>query len=244
MSDNSSVDKAEKPNEQPLPEARTPREGAWFASRSLLLFSVLAVGLLALIYQAAAPRIAKAEAAEQLRLLQQILPSQSYDNDLLAEILEIELPEQFSTPGLDTIWRARQGAKTTAVIIPATSRDGYSGNIDMLVGVYDDGRIAGVRITQHRETPGLGDAIDIERSNWIRQFDSTSLRAPEQRLWSVRKDGGAFDQLTGATITPRAVTKTIRQVLEFHAENLIRLYTPDPSTPAAAPSPAATPETR
>lgn len=224
MSDSARKNTDEPAREKTLREARTPREGAWLASRSLLLFSVLAVGLLALIHHAAAPSIAKAEAEQKLRLLQQILPPDRYDNNLLTDIVEVDFPESFSSDEADIIWRARRGERVIATIIPATSHEGYSGDIHMLIGVYRDGTVAGVRITNHRETPGLGDGIEIARSNWIRQFDGKSLNNPTAEYWAVRKDGGTFDQLTGATITPRAVTQAIRQVLQFHADNHNRLY--------------------
>ncbi len=207
-------------------EALLPRQGAWLASRTLLMFSLVAVGLLSLIHQFAAPRIAAAEAAQQLKVLQQILPAASHDNNLLEDTLTLELPAAISAPGADTIWVARRQGRPVAMILPVLSREGYSGDIHLLVGIQRDGRLAGVRVSNHRETPGLGDAIEAGKSDWIRQFDGTSLSAPDKAAWKVRKDGGAFDQLTGATITPRAVVVAVRGALEFHTAHHAELYAP------------------
>lgn len=201
-----------------------PRQGAWLASRALLVFSMIAVGLLSLIYQFASPRIARAEAEQQLKVLQQILPADSYDNNLLENTLTLDLPSEISAAGPDTIWVAQLQGSPVAVILPVLSREGYSGDIHLLVGIRRDGKLAGVRVTNHRETPGLGDAIDVQKSNWIRQFDGKSLGSPAPEAWKVRKDGGAFDQLTGATITPRAVVKAVRGALEYHAAHHQQLY--------------------
>jgi electron transport complex protein RnfG len=113
------------------------------------------------------------------------------------------------------------------VILPATARDGYSGDIELLVGVTADGEIAGARVVSHKETPGLGDGIDTKKSPWIMSFDGTSLVSPSQPDWGVKKDGGAFDQFTGATVTPRAVVAAIRRTLEYQALHRDRLFEVD-----------------
>jgi len=215
---------SDAPNDIAPEEVLLPRQGAWLASRTLLMFSLVAVGLLSLIHQFAAPRIAAAEAAQQLKVLQQILPPASHDNNLLEDTLALELPAAISPPGVDTVWVARQQEHPVAVILPVLSREGYSGDIHLLVGIHRDGRLAGVRVSNHRETPGLGDAIEAQKSDWIRQFDGKSLAAPAASAWKVRKDGGVFDQLTGATITPRAVVAAVRSALEFHTTHHAALY--------------------
>jgi electron transport complex protein RnfG len=111
-----------------------------------------------------------------------------------------------------------------AAIIPATARDGYSGDIELIVGVNADGTVAGVRVLSHKETPGLGDAVDLKKSNWILGFDGRSLSDPEPARWAVKKDKGVFDSFTGATITPRAVVSTTRRVLEYAQANAETLY--------------------
>ena len=148
-----------------------------------------------------------------LRQLQEILPPDSYDNALLQDTRITTLPAQLSPQGEDTLYIARRQGTPVAVIIPATAPNGYNGAIDLLVGVRSDGRLAAVRVSKHRETPGLGDGIDKSRGDWIDQFQGRSLGNPEK--WAVRKDGGPFDQLTGATITPRAIVKTVQDTLQW-----------------------------
>ena len=108
----------------------------------------------------------------------------------------------------------------------AIAPDGYTGPITLLIAVRYDGDLAGVRVVTHRETPGLGDYIEIERTPWIRGFEGKSLDTPVAARWKVKKDGGDFDQVTGATITPRAVVKAVHQGLEFFATNRERLFAP------------------
>ncbi len=103
-----------------------------------------------------------------------------------------------------------------AVIIPATARDGYTGDIDLIIGINADGTVAGVRVLSHRETPGLGDKVDYKKSQWVDGFIGRSLLNPHPEQWAVKRDGGEFDQFTGATITPRAVTKAVKQALEYY----------------------------
>ena len=110
------------------------------------------------------------------------------------------------------------------MIIPATAHDGYTGDIDLIVGVNVDGTIAGVRVLNHRETPGLGDKVDLRKSDWVLDFSGRSLSDPTANLWAVKKDKGVFDQFTGATITPRAVVAVILRTLQFAANNRTELF--------------------
>ena len=126
-----------------------------------------------------------------------------------------------------SIYVARQDGTAIAVILPVTAPDGYSGDIDLIVGINGDGSVAGVRTLAHRETPGLGDKVDLKKSDWILSFDGRSLSDPPPARWKVKKDRGAFDQFTGATITPRAVTAAVRRSLEyFHAHRAQLLAAP------------------
>jgi len=116
-----------------------------------------------------------------------------------------------------TVYRARKGGREIAVVFTVVAPDGYSGAIRMLVGIRADGRLAGVRVVAHRETPGLGDKVEAHKSDWIRDFDNRSLRDPKADGWAVKKDGGVFDQFTGATITPRAVVAAVHSALRYYA---------------------------
>ena len=179
----------------------------------LAAFAVVGSALLASAHWLTKDRIAENERLAVLRQLQEILPPDSYDNALLQDTRITTLPAQLSPQGEDTLYIARRQGTPVAVIIPATAPNGYNGAIDLLVGVRSDGRLAAVRVSKHRETPGLGDGIDKSRGDWIDQFQGRSLGNPEK--WAVRKDGGPFDQLTGATITPRAIVKTVQDTLQW-----------------------------
>lgn len=163
---------------------------------------------------------AKRRAAEKALL--EIIPDSRHDNDMLTDTQTLT-PAQQSALGLKAtadIHIARSGNTPVAYIYPATAPDGYSGDIDMIIGVNMDGSVAGVRVLAHKETPGLGDKIDLKKSKWILGFNGRSLQNPPAEQWAVKKDGGEFDQFTGATITPRAVVNKVKQTLELHQQIL------------------------
>lgn len=199
------------------------RQEALRAARLLAAFAVAGSTVLAAAHWATKDRIAHNERQAMIQQLQEILPAGSYDNDLLADTREMNLPQNISGPGTDTLYIARLQGHAVAAILPVTAPNGYSGAIEMLVGIHRDGRVATVRVTKHRETPGLGDGIEARRSDWILQFDGRSLQQPAR--WAVKKDGGTFDQLTGATITPRAVVKAVHGALEFFAARHKEIFT-------------------
>ena len=161
----------------------------------------------------------------EARQLLEIFPPETHDNDIVDDGFELIA----DTPLLG-IREARQGYRVRrddrviGVILPATARDGYSGDIRALVGVRDDGTVAGVRVVAHRETPGLGDKVDLRKSDWILGFDDRSLSQPDLSGWNVEKDGGVFDQFTGATVTPRAVILATRRALEYARLNAEMLF--------------------
>jgi electron transport complex protein RnfG len=179
----------------------------------LAAFAVIGSAILASANWATKDRIIENERQALIDQLQEILPAGSYDNALLNDTREVELPPNISPAGPDTLYIARRQGHAVAVILPVTAPNGYNGAIKMLVGIQRDGQIAAVRVIKHRETPGLGDGIDTARGDWILQFDHSSLNHPER--WGVKKDGGSFDQLTGATITPRAVVAAVHGSLLF-----------------------------
>lgn len=197
---------------------------------TLLVFSVVCAGLLAGAYFTTRPNIERSEQQEKIRLLSQVLPIHGFDNDPIRDALTLAADPLLGMkrPGLAYV--AAQNGQPVAVVLEAAAPDGYAGEIRLLIGIRADGRIAGVRVTAHKETPGLGDYIDIARGNWIHQFAGKSLDTPPAEAWRVRKDGGQFDYVAGATITPRAVVKAVHMALryfEVHREALLRL--PDTS---------------
>lgn len=198
-------------------------------SRSMLknslvlgLFAVFTVGAVTLLQQGTAERIRAAERQAQVRALGEILPPGSYDNDLLADSILLNEP-RLGHRQPQPAYIAMKDGQPRAVILRATAPDGYSGAIHLLIGIQADGRLAGVRVIGHRETPGLGDKIELAKTSWIRSFEGKSLDNPGASGWAVKKDGGEFDQFAGATITPRAVVGAVHQALQYFAANRAEL---------------------
>ncbi|MFK8042044.1 electron transport complex subunit RsxG [Congregibacter sp.] len=194
---------------------------------SLLLagFAVLTALLVASTFLGTKDRISAAQRAAEEKALLQIIPRASHDNAMLDDRLLAPTNDPFLQLREDkSIYVARRSGVPSAVLIPATAPDGYSGEIELIVGVNRDGSVAGVRVLQHRETPGLGDAVDHRKSNWIDSFKGRSLGNPGLEGWTVRKDGGEFDQFTGATITPRAVVQATARVLQYARNNRSTLF--------------------
>ncbi|MFL0801860.1 MAG: electron transport complex subunit RsxG [Agarilytica sp.] len=189
-------------------------------------FALVTAGILAVTFLITKDKIAAAEKKAAKKALSEIVLPDRNNNDMLEDIWPI--PEQhFSKLGLDTttaIHIAKQDDTPVAVVIPSTAPDGYSGDIKLIVGINTDGSVAGVRVLSHKETPGLGDKVDLNKNDWILNFNHKSLNNPELAYWKVKKDGGQFDQFTGATITPRAVVKRVKQTLEYfdsHREEIL-----------------------
>ena len=202
-------------------------------SRSMLknsvilgLFAVFTVGLVAITQQGTAERIASAERDAKARALSEILPAGSYDNHLLDHPRSVQSP-LLGYSQAKPAYIARLHGQISAIIFQVSAPDGYSGAIHLLVGVKVDGTLAGVRVIRHKETPGLGDKIELSKSPWIGAFAGTSLTAPDESGWAVKKDGGQFDQFAGATITPRAVVKAVHQALQYFDQQRAHLLAPD-----------------
>ncbi len=207
---------------------------------ALLVFAVAGAALLSGTYLLTRPTIEKSEQAEKLAFVAQTLPAGSFDNDLIGDALPLPADPLLGLKRPGQAYPARLRGETRAVVLEAAAPDGYSGEIRLLVGILADGRLAGVRVTAHKETPGLGDYIELARSAWIRQFDGRSLDDPPAEQWGVRKDGGRFDYRAGATVTPRAVVKAVRRALEYFAAHRAELLAVAPTPPAST----ATPETK
>ncbi len=179
--------------------------------QTILLGSVtlLTSGVLAVANYLTQEAIQAAEMQDIKHTLVQVLPIQ-YDNDLLQDTVIL--------PGIDgnllTVYRARQRKRVVAVVFQV-SQFGYAGPVVLMMGISRTGEVLGVRVLKHSETPGLGDKIELAKNNWILSFNGKSLTNPVTIQWQVKKDGGVFDQFTGATITPRAVVRAVKQGLEF-----------------------------
>jgi electron transport complex protein RnfG len=188
------------------------------------LFAITGTTMVAFTYDRTRDRIAANEREALMRKLNVLIAKDRYDNTLFEDTLQVHDRKLLGTNDAVTVYRARRGGKPVALVMTPVAPDGYSGTIKLLVGIADDGTLTGVRVSAHHETPGLGDAIDEERSDWIYGFDGKSLDNPPQEQWRVKRDGGAFDQLTGATITPRAIVKAVKKTLLYYREHRGELF--------------------
>lgn len=179
------------------------------------LFAIIGTTMVALIYDATEERIAANERAFLLKSLHTLIPPEKHDNDLFSDVIEVTEKELLGSANAIRVYRARLAKQPVAAIINAVAPDGYSGSIELLVAIRYDGTLAGVRVVKHKETPGLGDAIDANKSDWILDFNDRSLSNPDKKGWAVKRDGGIFDQFTGATISPRAVVNAVHRSLLY-----------------------------
>lgn len=187
------------------------------------VFAALTVALVAVIQQGTAEPIREAQRLAKMAALAEILPTKSYDNSLLDMQITLDDPllgNRAPTPA----YIATLAGEPTAIILKATAPDGYNGAIELLIGIMADGRLSGVRVLQHKETPGLGDKIELSKSDWITHFTGKSLNNPRAERWTVKKERGDFDQFAGATITPRAVVKAVQRALQYFDANQANLF--------------------
>ena len=199
-----------------------------------MLFAVIGAALVGLTFTQTEDDIKHNEELTLLKKLNNIIPADSYDNDLLQDIITLKANPLLGTDEQSLAYRARKNKKNVAVVFSSIAPNGYNGPIHLLVGIRADGVLAGVRVVKHRETPGLGDVVSSTHSDWILGFDGKSLSNPEQKGWKVKRDGGIFDQFTGATITPRAVVKAIHNALLYFDQNQATLFD-TPSEKVARP---------
>lgn len=197
----------------------------------LALFAVCTTALITGTYLLTKNDIAQQKRLAEEKALLEIIPRTQHDNSMLDDTIAVG-PEDAGL-GLKEekrVYIARQNGKVVAAIVPVVAPDGYTGEIGLIVGVNTDGTIAGVRALTHRETPGLGDKVDVKKSDWMLGFVGRSLRNPALEGWAVKKDKGVFDQFTGATITPRAVVAATLRALQFTEANRKVLFDePDPA---------------
>ena len=188
---------------------------AFRTSAILLLFALIGTAMLAYTFRKTEPIIEESKRAGKLALINQVLPAHSYDNDLFEAYRELPADDLLGTRKPSGMWLATKAGQPVAVVLEAVAPEGYSGDIELLIGISADGTITGVRVSQHKETPGLGDYIELAKSKWILQFDGKSYSEGLDRQWKVKKDGGTFDSRAGATITPRAIVKAVREALKY-----------------------------
>lgn len=186
---------------------------------TLIAFALVFTALLAYIFNVTKAPIEKSEAEARMALFNQVVSPELHDNDMLKEAITIAPNELLGNIQPSVANLARIDHAPSAIILEAIAHDGYSGDIKLLIAIKYDGTIAGVRVLTHKETPGLGDYIDILKGNWIKLFDGESLSKTSEPQWKVKKDGGQFDYMAGATITPRAVVKAVHKALKYFEAN-------------------------
>ena len=200
------------------------RKNILITAALLIAFAVAGAALVGLTFTQTKDDIKYNEKLTLLRKLNNIIPADAYSNDLLLDTISLKPNRLLGTKESSLAYRARKNDKDIAIVLSSIAPNGYNGPIHMLVGIYNNGQLAGVRVIKHRETPGLGDAVSVSHSNWILGFNNKSLSNPDSNRWKVKRDGGDFDQFTGATITPRAVVKAIHNTLLYFQQNQTMLF--------------------
>ena len=190
----------------------------------MIIFSLVASAALSVSYFLTKTPIEESDARAKRMFLNQVVPSNLYDNNLVEDTISVEPNPLIGNKKNIDIYRAKKNNQVIAVIIETIAPDGYSGEIKTLVGVDQKDKILGVRVITHKETPGLGDYIEIDKSHWIKNFNLKSLDEMGEKEWAVKKDGGDFDYVSGATITSRAVIKSTYKSLLYVKENKKRLF--------------------
>jgi electron transport complex protein RnfG len=189
------------------------------AGITLGLIGAVCAAMVAATYHSTRDRIAANNKALLEQSLEPALAGVFYDGGVSESRLVIEPPHDLPGKGPAIVYRVYSGQEPVAALFIVTARDGYSGPIRILVGIEAEGTVTGLRILEHRETPGLGDKIELARSDWVRQFEGRSLGDPAAARWAIRADDGDFDQLTGASVTPRAIIKAMRDTLIYFQAN-------------------------
>ncbi len=203
----------------------------------LLAFTLAFTTLMSVIYTATLKPIAASAEVEKLKLIGEVLPPSEYDNALLKEIRELPATPELGQNNPSRAYLARLAGKPVALVFEAAAPDGYSGRIGLILAIRANGELLAVRVTEHKETPGLGDYIDPHKDKnkahpWIRQFDQQGFDRLPPGQWRVKKDGGHFDQRSGATISARAVTHAVFRAVQWVNTNRAKLFADSPATSA------------
>ncbi|MBF8999839.1 MULTISPECIES: electron transport complex subunit RsxG [Vibrio] len=190
----------------------------------LAIFACITTGIVALTNYLTTGQIKAQEKAQLLSILNQVVPKHLHDNPLANTCTYVTNQALLGTTDAMPAYIGTLDGKPSAVAIESIAPDGYSGAIKIIVGINYQGVITGTRVLSQQETPGLGDKIDIRVTDWILGFTGKQVTKENYDTWKVRKDGGEFDQFTGATITPRAVVKAVRNTVEYVNQHRDELY--------------------
>ncbi|HCJ51702.1 MAG: electron transport complex subunit RsxG [Gallionellales bacterium CG_4_10_14_3_um_filter_54_96] len=207
---------------------RTLAKASLHSALNLLFFAVLGTIVLSSTYLLTRDTIAQSVETEKLKLIAQIVPQDSYDNNIVQSTLDLPPDELLGTEETSIGYRATLKGEPSVVVLQPVAPDGYSGKIFLIVAIRSNGEVSGVRVVSHHETPGLGDYIEVAKNPWIKQFDGQSLTNHTAQDWQVKKDGGKFDSMAGATITPRAVVKAVHKAVQYFAKHRDQLLTQAP----------------
>ena len=188
-------------------------------SIGLGIFAVMTAGLIALTHQFTEQTIENNIVQAQLSAFNEILPPERYDNNLAEATVMLPASPLLGSSEPVKAYVARQDGEVEAIIFETVAPGGYNGNLDLLVAIDRNSVVTGARVISHKETPGLGDKVDLQKSNWILSFSGKSFDNTSMQAWNVKKDGGEFDQFTGATITPCAVVRAVKNTLIYFNEN-------------------------
>ena len=206
------------------PDDATVRSWVWRRGLILGVLAALCTALVAFTHRYTAPLIEANEQAYLEESLRPVLGGIEYQDELSKSLLVLDLPHDLPGNEAASIYRIYADGEPAAALFIVSARQGFAGPIRLLIGVKVDGSITSVRVLKHKETPGLGDLIESSKSDWLLQFDLTSLASPVAERWLIKRDGGDFDQLTGASITPRAIIKAIKETLLYFESNQDALF--------------------
>jgi len=181
---------------------------------TLAVFGALMTGMTAVVNMLTKPTIEHQALLQQKNLFDEVIPSDVYDNNMQSECYNVT-DDALGSAGPHRLYLARKEGQPVAAAIETTAPDGYSGAIQLLVAADFHGKVYGTRVLEQHETPGLGDKIEVRVSDWIKSFAGKVISSPDDARWAVKKDGGMYDQFTGATITPRAVVRSVKRTALF-----------------------------
>lgn len=189
----------------------------------LALFAAVTTAVISFTYVSTKDEIALRKKEKLLSVLNEVVPPAIYDNRFFANCTVVT-SDMLGPKDHQRVYRALKDGTPVAVAIETTAPNGYGGAIDLVIGVDINGEVLGVRAVEHQETPGLGDKIELAISDWILSFTGKSYTDDNAQQWRVKKDGGQFDQFTGATITPRAVVGKVADTLQYFTNNKQQLF--------------------
>ncbi|WP_199611502.1 electron transport complex subunit RsxG [Flocculibacter collagenilyticus] len=192
----------------------------------LAIFAVICTGLVAITHTLTKDRIAAQQQSELQKSITDVVSKDLYNNNLFDDCISVTSPEFLGNDQIKQVYRGRVNGEPAVLAIESTAPNGYSGSIELLTGFNINNEITGVRVINHKETPGLGDKVEIKKSDWITSFNGLKVEGEDDTRWAVRKDGGMFDQFTGATITPRAVVTAVKNTALYYQNNKKALFAP------------------